>query len=141
MERKELKWFIVLIVVALAFNIITLTPLVPWQSWLLWNRPVPGKSFTIEFKNNEIILPEKELQIDANSYVEFLATSSDVTYGLGVFREDGTMVFQMQVLPARDNKFIWKFSEPGYYTIRSTEYSGPKHPEMVIKNAIKVSGQ
>jgi len=141
MEKKELKWFIALIVIALAFNIITLTPLIPWQSWLLWNRPEPDKSFSITFENNEIILPETELQIQTEKYVEFSAVSKDVTYGLGVFREDGTMVFQMQVLPARENKFVWKFDEPGFYTIRSTEYSGPKHPDMVIKNAIKVSTQ
>jgi cytochrome c oxidase subunit 2 len=139
MEKKELKWFIILIAIALVFNIITLTPLIPWQSWLLWNRPSPDKSFFITFENNEIILPEAELEIETGEYIEFAAVSKDVTYGLGIFRDNGTMVFQMQVLPARENKFIWKFEEPGYYTIRSTEYSGPKHSDMVIENAILVS--
>jgi cytochrome c oxidase subunit 2 len=70
--------------------------------------------------------------------VEFTATSRDVTYGLGAFRPDGTMVFQMQVIPGYENRLVWKFDAPGTYDVRSTEYSGPRHSEMFVKNAIRV---
>jgi cytochrome c oxidase subunit 2 len=49
------------------------------------------------------------------------------------------MVFQMQVLPGRENNIIWKFDDPGIYDVRSTEYSGPRHSEMYISDAIQVS--
>ncbi|MEW6569466.1 MAG: hypothetical protein AB1449_15135 [Chloroflexota bacterium] len=70
--------------------------------------------------------------------MEFAATSTDVTYGLGVFRRDGTLVFQMQIVPGHTNRLLWKFDEPGSYDIRSTEYSGPRHPEMALPGAIQV---
>jgi hypothetical protein len=66
------------------------------------------------------------------------ATSKDVTYGLGVFRTDGSMVFQMQVLPGYENSMVWEFDAPGSYDIRSTEYSGPEHPHMFVEDAIRV---
>jgi cytochrome c oxidase subunit 2 len=72
-------------------------------------------------------------------YVEFVATSSDVTYGLGIFRQDGTLVFQEQVLPGRENRIIWKFDQAGLYDVRSTEYSGPRHSEMYVPAAVRVT--
>ncbi len=139
MERTERLWLGLLILVALAFNVITLSPLVPWQSWLLWSQPTPDQRVVVEMENYQIKLPPQGIQVGASKFVEFTATSKDVTYGFGVFRQDGTMVFQMQVLPGRENKILWKFDAPGAYDIRSTEYSGPKHPEMFVKNAIRVT--
>lgn len=138
MEREERIWFGVLIVVFLAFNAITLSPLVPWQEWLLWSDPTPAQRFSIEFGNYEIKLPEGGIQVEAGQFVEFIATSSDVTYGLGVFRPDGRLVCQMQVIPGYENKLVWKFDTPGLYDVRSTEYSGPRHSEMFIEDAIRV---
>ena len=48
MEREERIWFGVLIVVFLAFNALTLSPLVPWQQWLLWSHPTPDRRVSIE---------------------------------------------------------------------------------------------
>jgi cytochrome c oxidase subunit 2 len=138
MERSERLWFGLLILVALAFNAVTLSPLVPWQQWLLWSHPTPTQHIPIEFANYQIELPSKGIEIQAGKFVEFDATSRDVTYGLGVFRQDGTMVFQMQVIPGYENKLVWKFDTPGTYDVRSTEYSGPRHPEMFVKDAIRV---
>ncbi len=139
MERSERIWLGVLILVALGFNVITLSPLVPWQSWMLWSQPTPDQRVAVEMDNSQIKLPPQGIQIGSNKFVEFTATSNDVTYGFGVFRPDGKMVFQMQVVPGRVNRIVWKFDAPGTYDIRSTEYSGPKHPEMFVKNAITVT--
>jgi cytochrome c oxidase subunit 2 len=138
MEREERIWFGVLIVIFLAFNVLTLSPLVPWQEWLLWSDPTPAQRFNIEFGNYEIKLPEGGIQVEAGEFVEFIATSSDVTYGLGVFRPDGGLVCQMQVIPGYENRLVWKFDAPGDYDVRSTEYSGPRHSEMFIADAIRV---
>jgi len=138
MEREERIWFGALILVFLAFNAITLSPLVPWQEWLLWSQPAPSQRIAIEFGNYQIKLPPQGIKVKAGEYVEFIATSTDVTYGLGAFRPDGRLVFQMQVLPGYENRLVWKFDAPGTYAVRSTEYSGPRHPEMFIKDAIQV---
>ncbi len=138
MDRRERNWLLVLVGVFLLVNVITLSPLVPWQKWLLWSRPTPDRIVPVEFENYQIRLPQGGVEVKANEFVQFVATSKDVTYGFGVFRPDGTMVFQMQVLPGYQNKITWRFDTPGVYDVRSTEYSGPRHPEMYIPNAIRV---
>ena len=138
MEKEERAWFGVLVVVFLAFNVITLSPLVPWQQWLLWSHPTPTQRIAVEFENYQIKLPPNGIEIKVGEFVEFVATSKDVTYGLGAFRSDGSMAFQMQVLPGYENKILWKFDTPGAYDVRSTEYSGPRHSEMFVKGAIRV---
>lgn len=138
MEKKEQLWLGFLLGAALLFNVVTLSPLIPWQQWLLWSRPTPTQSIPVEMENYQIKLPPQGVEVKANEFVEFVTTSKDVTYGFGVFRPDGTLVFQIQVVPGHDNRITWKFDAPGTYDVRSTEYSGPKHSQMFIKEAIRV---
>lgn len=146
MDRRERTWLLILIGVALVVNVLTLTPLVPWQQWLLWSGATPEKRYEIEIEKYEFkMLPQGTplgrgaLRVPAGQFVEFVVTSRDVTYGFGVFREDGSMVFQMQVPPGRENRIVWKFDQPGFYDVRSTEYSGPRHSTMYRPGALEVS--
>lgn len=138
MDKREFRFFIILIAIVIIAHVITLSPLVPWQKWRLWSEPKIIQKFDIEIENYQFKLPQKILKIKKGDFVEFSLTSKDVTYGFGVFRKDGSLVFQMQVLPVYKNRFVWNFNEIGKYDIRSTEYSGPKHNEMIIRNAIEV---
>ena len=138
MDKRERRWLYVLIGVFLVVNIITLSPLVPWQKWILWNEVEPSQVVEIEFEDYHIYLPQP-LEIKVGEYVEFTAVSRDVTYGFGVFRQDNSMVFQMQVIPGSENHIIWQFDQPGLYDVRSTEYSGPRHSEMYLPEAILVT--
>lgn len=127
-----------LVVVFLIVNVITLSPVVPWQRWNLWGRPEADKRVEISFENYQISLPAGGVEINQNDLVEFVATSKDVTYGFGVFRPNGKMMFQMQVVPGYENTIRWKFDETGTYSVRSTEYSGPRHSDMLVADAIRV---
>ncbi|MFN8241223.1 MAG: hypothetical protein U0X39_10815 [Bacteroidales bacterium] len=98
----------------------------------------PDKSFEISVKDHAFILPSEKMIIDAGDDVLFDVTSGDLTYGFGLFRADNSMVFQMQVVPGHRNDIIWHFDKPGLYTIRSTEYSGPKGVFMICKDAVEV---
>ncbi len=141
MDRRERQWLYFLIAVALLGNLATLSPLVPAAKNALWAQEQPVKQVVIEVRDYKFILPEKPITIPAGVPVEFIVISDDLTYGFGVFRKDGTMVFQMQVVPKPyENRITWVFEEPGHYDIRSTEYSGPKHPYMYIPDAIAVVG-
>jgi cytochrome c oxidase subunit 2 len=140
MDASEKKWLAILITIAIIGNIILLSPLVPSAKMNIWSAESPVKTVVITIEDYEFILPENPIVVEVGKPIEFIVRSNDVTYGFGVFREDGTMVFQMQVLPNYDNRIVWVFDEPGKYTIRSTEYSGPKHPYMVVYDAIVVRG-
>lgn len=126
-----------MIVIFVIVNAVTLSSLIPWQTWQLWQKPTPSQVVNVAY-DNYIITMDTPVEIKAGEYVQFAATSSDVTYGFGVFRKDHSMVFQMQVLPGRTNEITWKFDETGMYDVRSTEYSGPKHSDMVVRDAIEV---
>jgi cytochrome c oxidase subunit 2 len=139
MDSKERNWLFLLVGVFLVFNIITLSPLIPWQKWLLWSSPEPDQRFFLEYADYQIRRPPDGIEVRVGEYVEFVAESKDVTYGFGVFRQDGSMVFQMQVPPGRESNILWKFAEPGLYDVRSTEYSGPRHSEMYYPDAISVT--
>jgi len=137
MEKAEKRWLYVLIIVFVIVNVVTLSSLIPWQSWQLWQNTEPAQVVKVAY-NDYTITMDTPVQIKAGEFVQFSATSADVTYGFGVFREDNSMVFQMQVLPGRENQIIWKFDETGTFDVRSTEYSGPKHSDMVVRDAIVV---
>jgi cytochrome c oxidase subunit 2 len=137
-ERNEKRYFFALIVIALTINLVTLSPLVPWQSWLYWSAPTPTKVIRISISSYRFTLPREGIVVKVGEPVKFVVTSSDVTYGFGVFYKSGRMLFQMQVLPGYGNEIVWIFDEAGLYTIRSTEYSGPQHSTMVIPDAIMV---
>lgn len=126
-----------MIVIFVIVNAVTLSSLIPWQTWQLWQKPTPSQVVNVAY-DNYIITMDTPVEIKAGEYVQFAATSSDVTYGFGVFRKDHSMVFQMQVLPGRTNTITWKFDESGMYDVRSTEYSGPKHSDMFVPDAIEV---
>lgn len=127
-----------LVLLGVSLHIVT-HETIPWKPLDL-NRAeiIPDKTFNISVANHKFILPSKKMIINTNDKVMFNVTSEDLTYGFGLFREDNTMMFQMQVLPGHNNDILWHFDRPGVYTIRSTEYSGPKGIGMIEKNVVEV---
>jgi cytochrome c oxidase subunit 2 len=131
--------FVALLAV-LGFSLhITTSLTIPWVKPDLHRASIQAdRFFPIKVADHRFELPVDRLLARVGETVRFDVVSADLTYGFGVFRPDNTMVFQMQVVPGHKNDVLWKFSEPGLYTIRSTEYSGPKGVGMVVKDAIEV---
>ncbi|WP_187647622.1 cytochrome C oxidase subunit II [Nitrosophilus labii] len=98
------------------------------------------KVYNITYKDHKIILEEKPMIVECGKKVIFEAVSEDLTYGFGIFRQNHSMVAQMQVVPGSRNDLMWEFHKNGTYYIRSTEYSGPKGSQMIVQDAIKVIG-
>ena len=141
MERNERNWLYFLLAVVLLGNLVTLSPLIPSANYGLYTQSTPVKMITIEVDNYHFKMPQQPITVTVGKVVEFVIVSHDVTYGFGVFRKDGTMVFQMQVIPEPyKNTLLWVFDQPGMYDVRSTEYSGPQNPLMYVPNAIQVEG-
>jgi len=99
----------------------------------------PDKAFAINVAGHRFS-PEGPFEIDCNDLVLFEVTSDDLVYGFGLFRPDESMLFQMQVLPGHTNDVLWEFTKNGTYSIRSTEYSGPAGYQMVLEDAVRVTG-
>ncbi len=127
-----------LVVLGISIHIVTYNT-IPWTP-MDHNRASikADKVFDISVENHKFILPSEKMIINTNDKVLFNVTSKDLTYGFGLFREDNTMLFQMQVVPGHNNDLLWQFLKPGIYSIRSTEYSGPKGINMIEKNVVEV---
>lgn len=137
------KLFVVLVifltVLGVSLHIITSTT-IPWVTIDLNRRDItPDKVFEIMVNDHEFQLPEEKMIARVGELVLFDVKSEDLTYGFGVFRDDNSMVCQMQVVPFHRNDLLWKFEKPGRYTIRSTEYSGPKGHQMILKDVLEIT--
>jgi cytochrome c oxidase subunit 2 len=139
MEREERRWLGFLVVVALVVNVLTLSQLVPWQAWQLWSPPDIDREVAVVMQADRIYGLDKGIELQAGEFVAFTATSLDVTHGFGVFRQDGTMVFQMQVVPGHENRIVWTFDQAGAYDVRSTEYAGSRQSNLLYRAAILVN--
>jgi cytochrome c oxidase subunit 2 len=77
--------------------------------------------------------------IVAGRPVEFLARSSDVAHGFGVYNPEDVLIFQAQVVADHVQKIVHTFTEPGVYTVRCLEFCGAGHHLMqstfVVKKA------
>lgn len=128
----------ILIVAGVTLHIITFNT-IPWAPLDLNRAEIKAdKEFNISVVNHEFKLPAQQLVIKQGEKALFKVTSEDLTYGFGLFRQDNSMVFQMQVVPGHMNDILWEFDKPGVYSIRSTEYSGPKGAQMIVKDAVVV---
>lgn len=127
-----------LVVLGASLHVIT-HETIPWKPMDLERDHIKAdKTFNITVADHKFTLPSEKLIINKHDKVKFFVTSEDLTYGFGLFREDNSMLFQMQVLPGHINDILWQFDKPGVYSIRSTEYSGPKGIGMVEKDVVEV---
>ena len=130
-----------LVVIGVSLHVVTYST-IPWTKVDLHGNEYPAaKTYAIVMQDHKFRLPSPKLEVPCGQVAEFNVVSNDLTYGFGVFRPDHSMVFQMQVVPWNDHNTIkWTFPENGDFTIRSTEYSGPVGSQMILDNAIHVTG-
>jgi len=128
-----------LIVLGVSLHIVTYNT-IPWAPIDMNRAEIKAdKVFDIVAEKHHFILPEEKIVIKCHEKALFKVTSNDLTYGFGLFRQDNSVVFQMQVVPGHMNDILWQFDKPGVYTIRSTEYSGPAGVDMLVEDAVIVT--
>lgn len=129
-----------LTVLGVSLHIITYNT-IPWTPMDLdRDAYTADRVFAVQVEDHEFHLPAETLEIQCGETVLFDVTSNDLTYGFGLFRQDHSMVFQMQVVPGHRNEILWHFGREGTYTIRSTEYSGPAGTRMILEDVVEVTG-
>jgi len=127
---------------------------IPWVSQDITRHEItPDASYKFEIGDHKWIgLPER-ITVQCGQTIEFDARSRDLVYGFGLFRQDGSLVLQMQVNPGTDvngildpNDILWTFNHNGVFDLMSTEYSGPRQYDdngkdlMFVKNLVEVVG-
>ena len=127
---------------------------IPWVAQDIMRHEIkPDASYTFEIKRHKWIGLPKKITIQCGQTVEFNVKSHDLVYGFGLFRQDGSLVTQMQVNPGTDvngildsNDMLWTFNHNGVFDLTSTEYSGPARYDdegndlMLVKNFVEVVG-
>ena len=128
-----------LVVMGVGHHIFTYNT-IPWVSEDIMRHTItPDKTFQIKIANHKFDMPQK-MEIKKGEKVLFDAHSSDLVYGFGLFRQDGSMISQMQVNPGSRNDLLWTFNECGEFDVRSTEYAGPAGNDMFVKKVVIVTG-
>ncbi len=113
---------------------------IPWVSEDITRHNIkPDKVFKFEVENHKWTLPKEEVVINCGDKVLFDVVSRDLMYGFGLFRQDGTMVTQMQVNPHSKNDLLWTFNHNGVFDLISTEYSGPAQYSEDGKDLMRVN--
>ena len=129
-----------LMTVGMAIHIVTFNK-IPWVEMDFKRDSIKASQVVnITIEDHKFILPSPKIELKCNEYVMFDVVSKDLTYGFGIFRQNSSMVTQMQVVPGSKNDLMWKFNKNGVYNLRSTEYSGPKGAHMFVKNIFEVTG-
>jgi len=120
---------------------------IPWVSEDIMRHDItPDQTVNITVADHKWQLPAKQVVIQCKQKVLFNVESKDLTYGFGLFRQDGTLVTQMQVDPGDKNDLLWTFNHNGVFNLTSTEFSGPAQYNeegddlMEVKNFVKVVG-
>ena len=99
---------------------------IPWVAEDIMRHEIEAdREYEISIERHKWKLPEERMVANMGEKVRFNVHSEDLTYGFGLFRKDGTMVMQMQVVPNHDNDILWTFHECGTFDLTSTEYAGP----------------
>lgn len=131
-------FFGLLVIIGVSLHLITANT-IPWVETEIRGGDIV-ETYEISMADHEFTLPTPVIEVPCDQLVRFDVTSEDLTYGFGLFRQDNSMVMQMQVVPGHVNGLVWKFQKNGTYSIRSTEYSGPEGYHMVMDDAVVVSG-
>jgi len=127
---------------------------IPWVSQDITRDSIkPDATYTFEIENHKWVNMPKKVTVQCGQTIKFDVRSRDLVYGFGLFRQDGSLVMQMQVNPGTDvngildpNDILWTFNRNGIFNVMSTEYSGPAaynedgSSAMFVKNWLEVTG-
>jgi cytochrome c oxidase subunit 2 len=153
--RLPFYWYMALLVAGGVGHHIFTYNAIPWVSQDITRHEIkPDASYKFEVADHKWVGLPEQIVVQCGQTIEFDVRSRDLVYGFGLFRQDGSLVMQMQVNPGTDvngildpNDILWTFNHNGVFNMTSTEYSGPaqyadegKTDVMFVKNFVKVVG-
>jgi cytochrome c oxidase subunit 2 len=123
LRERERTWFVIVIVllVALLFATIFFTP---------YGRSAPRSAQVVRVTGVQFAWIVDGGPIKAGVPVDFELRSRDVTHGFGVYTASGRLLFQVQVIPGKTQRYLYTFSKPGTYDVLCLEFCGLNHDQM-----------
>ncbi|GBD19319.1 Cytochrome c oxidase subunit 2 [bacterium HR27] len=111
----------------------------------LWFLPYPSSraarlgdpAVTVDVTGRMWAWQLSQTTIPRGQTVEFVVRSLDVNHGFGIFAPDGRIVTQVQAMPRYTNRLLYRFEEPGVYTIRCLEFCATGHHLMIAQFTVE----
>jgi len=123
LAAREKGWFVIAIslLTALLFATIFFTP---------YGKSAGNDAQVMEVKSLQYawLLPGKP--VTAGRPVEFRLTSQDVTHAFAVYTSGWKLLFQVQVIPGEEQRYVYTFAKPGTYHVACFEFCGIGHDRM-----------
>lgn len=129
LARREKTWFgvAVALLAALLFATIFFTP---------YGKSAPADKQLVRVTGFQFAWAIEPQVVKANVPVEFELRSADVSHSFAVYNADDVLLFQVQVVPDRTQKFVYTFKKPGTYDVLCLEFCGFAHD--VMRSTIEV---
>ena len=122
-RHAEHLWFVAVVVllVAVLAATIAFTP---------YGRSAGKDAQFVDVRGQQFAWLLPSTPIKAGRQVEFRLTSSDVNHSFAVYTAGGKLLFQVQVMPGKTQKYVYTFHRPGTYQVLCLEYCGVGHTDM-----------
>jgi cytochrome c oxidase subunit 2 len=126
LAERERTWLAIVVGVLVAFLLGTIF-LVPYD-----DSAGAGKQ-VVRVTAKQFAWSIEPSRVQAGEPVEFRTRSSDVNHGFGVYTSGNRFLFQVQVIPGKEQRVVHTFEKPGTYRVLCLEYCGLAHHGMVAQ--------
>jgi len=122
-RHAERDWFVAVVVllVAVLAATIAFTP---------YGRSARRDAQIVDVQGFQFAWVVPSATIKAGRQVEFRLTSRDVNHNFAVYTAGGKLLFQVQVMPGKTQRYVYTFTRPGTYHVLCLEYCGVGHTDM-----------
>ncbi len=123
LARREKAWFVVTVglLVSLLFATIFFTP---------YGKSAPTGAQVVQVQGFQFGWLIEPSSMRADVPVEFQLRSRDANHAFAVYNSGDVLLFQVQVVPERTQKYIYTFKKPGTYQVLCFEFCGLGHDLM-----------
>jgi len=130
LARREKAWFVVTVglLVSLLFATIFFTP---------YGKSASADAQVVQVQGFQFGWLIQPGSMRANVPVEFQLLSRDVNHAFAVYNSHDVLLFQVQVVPKRTQRYVYTFKKPGTYQVLCFEFCGLDHDLMKATFEVK----
>ena len=122
-RHAERSWFVVAVVILIAILVATI-------AFTPYGRSAGRDAQVVDIQAFQFAWVIPSTPLKAGRQVEFRLTSKDVNHSFGVYTAGGKLLFQVQVMPGKSQRYVYTFHKAGTYQVLCLEYCGVGHADM-----------